>query len=176
MRRQKKETIMQEIQNIEELEPMEEEDMNQDKYLTFKLSDEEYGIEIHYVKEVVGLQRITAIPDMPEYIKGVINMRGQVIPIMDIRARFNMPAAGYNDRTCVVVIHIEGTSLGLIVDEVRDVLDIPAEQIVNTSELQQSEKNRFLQGLGKVDDRLKILLNVHSLLNDDAVEEAAATL
>lgn len=143
----------------------EADDTNENRFLTFRLEDEEYGLEINYVKEVVGLQKITAIPDVPEYIKGVLNLRGQVIPIMDARARFNLSEKAYNDRTCVVVIDVDMTPLGLIVDEVKDVLEIPAEKISAPPRMQQTEANHFIRGLGRHDDAVKILLDARTLFD-----------
>ncbi|MFH2065186.1 MAG: chemotaxis protein CheW [Pseudomonadota bacterium] len=143
----------------------ENEGNNENRFLTFKLGDEEYGLEINYVKEVVGLQKITAMPDVPRYIKGIINLRGQVIPIMDARARFNLSEKAYNDRTCVVVIDVDTTYLGLIVDEVKDVLEIPEEKISAPPKMYHAEKSQFIRGLGKHDDAVKILLDVSTLFD-----------
>ena len=144
-----------------------DEDTQKDKYLTFQIASEDYGIEIYHVTEVVGLQKITSVPDMPEYVKGVINLRGQVIPVMDVRLRFNMEPKDYDDRTCVVVVNIKDTSIGLVVDEVREVMDIPPDRIEPPPRVSQSRGGRFIQGLGKVEDKVSILLNVDKLLYDD---------
>lgn len=151
----------------------EEEDSQRDKYLTFKLADEEYGIEIYSVREVVGLQRITAIPDMPAYIRGVVNLRGQVIPIMDVRSRFNMSLSEYNDRTCVIVINVGDMPIGLIVDEVQDVLDISETNIAPPPNIVNSNKEKFMHGLGMVEDQVKIILDVRQLVDLDLHEKMA---
>ena len=115
---------------IEDDEYLDDEtDSQKDKYITFLLGKEEYAIEIRFVMEIIGLQKITQIPDMPEFIKGVINLRGKVYPIIDMRKRFRLAEIPYNDRTCIIIISIEETTVGLIVDEVSEVLDIPSDQI-----------------------------------------------
>ena len=94
----------------------ENEDTQEGKYLTFQLNEEEYGIEIGYVTEIIGLQNINVVPDMPHYIRGVINLRGKVIPVMDVRLRFGAPERQYDERTCIIVINVKEQSIGLIVD------------------------------------------------------------
>ncbi len=140
-----------------------DEDTQADKYLTFVLNEEEFGIEIRYVTEIIGIQKITGVPDMPDYIKGVINLRGKVIPAMDVRLRFGMEERSYDDRTCVVVICVEEQSVGLIVDRVSEVLDIPQGDIEPPPGGEIGE-GRFNQGLGKVNGQVKILLNAGQLL------------
>lgn len=152
----------------------EDEDTQKDKYLTFQLGSEEYGIAINFVTEVVGMQRITAIPDLPDFMRGVINLRGQVIPVMDVRARFKMDPKEYDDRTCVVVVNIEETSIGLVVDEVDEVLDVPAENIEPPPRLGQASSSRFIQGLGKVGEEVRILLDVSKLLFEHELEQISA--
>jgi len=151
-----------------------DEDTQRDKYLTFQLGDEQYGIEIRHVTEVVGLQKITSVPDMPEFVKSVINLRGQVIPVMDVRTRFRMPAREYDDRTCVVVVNIQDTAIGLVVDEVEEVLDVPENQIEPPPRISQRAGSRFIQGLGKVGETVKILLDVNKLLFTEELEIVGA--
>lgn len=144
----------------------EDEDTQVDKFLTFILGQEEYGIEIKYVTEIIGIQNIAGVPDMPHYIKGVINLRGKVIPVMDVRLRFGLQEREYDDRTCVIVINIDEQSVGLIVDRVSEVLDIPETQVEPPPRVKNGGSSRFIQGMGKVGDRVKILLNAHQLLFD----------
>lgn len=143
------------------------EDTQKDKFLTFQLGEEEYGLAIYHVTEVVGLQRITAIPDMPNYIKGVINLRGQVIPVMEVRIRFQMQPRPYDDRTCVIVVNIQDTTIGLVVDEVREVMDIPADQIEPPPKISLKSSSKFIKGLGKVGDNVTIILDVQRLLLEE---------
>jgi purine-binding chemotaxis protein CheW len=144
----------------------ENEDTQEDKFLTFVLNREEIGIEIRYVVEIIGIQNITEVPDVPRYIKGVINLRGKVIPVMDVRLRFELEERIYDDRTCIVVICIDEQSVGLIVDRVSEVLDIPKGQIEPPPKGRRGENSRFIQGMGKVGDQVKILLNANQLLYD----------
>lgn len=144
----------------------EDEDTQADKFLTFILGQEEYGIEIKYVTEIIGIQNIAEVPDMPHYIKGVINLRGKVIPVMDVRLRFGLQEREYDDRTCIIVINIDEQSVGLIVDRVSEVLDIPEAQVEPPPRVRSGGSSRFIQGMGKVGDRVKILLNAHQLLFD----------
>ncbi|WP_022663080.1 chemotaxis protein CheW [Paucidesulfovibrio longus] len=151
----------------------EDEDAQKDKYLTFHLGDEQYGVEIAYVTEIVGIQKITSVPDMPEFVRGVINLRGQVIPVMDVRTRFRMPPRDYDDRTCVVVVRIGEQTIGLVVDMVNEVADIPKDQISPPPSSGVGKGSRYIQGLGKIDDDVKILLNVPMLLGEEELEALA---
>lgn len=150
-----------------------DEDTQKDKYLTFQLGSEEYGIAIYHVTEVIGLQKITSVPDMPDYVKGVINLRGQVIPVMDVRARFNMNSKEYDDRTCVIVVDIKENAIGLVVDEVREVLDIPEDRIEPPPKVSQKMSNRFIRGLGKVNEKVTIVLEIEKLLYETDLKKLA---
>lgn len=119
---------MSEVLNKEEIE--QEEDTQQDRYLTFSLGNQIFGIEIRYVTEIIGIQPITEVPEMPDYVKGIINLRGKIIPVIDVRLKFRKEPAEYNDRTCIIVIDIHEISIGLIVDNVAEVLTITEENIV----------------------------------------------
>lgn len=143
-----------------------DEDTQEGKFLTFVLNREEFGIEIRHVTEIIGIQNITVVPDMPLYIKGVINLRGKVVPVMDVRLRFGMEEREYDDRTCIVVICIDEQSVGLIVDRVSEVLDIPKDNIEPPPNGKRGENSRFIQGMGKVGEQVKIILNVNQLLFD----------
>ncbi len=147
----------------------EDEDTLSSRYLTFHLGDEDYGIEIRYVTEIVGVQKITEVPDMPEFVMGVINLRGQVIPIIDVRLRFNMPLRAYDDRTCVIVVNINDSVVGLIVDTVQEVREIRPENVSTVPKLGRSEKARYILGMGKVGDEVKILLDVGKLLREEEI-------
>jgi purine-binding chemotaxis protein CheW len=143
-----------------------EEDTLKDRYLTFRLADEDYGLEIRYVTEIMGIQKITAVPDLPPAIKGVVNLRGKVIPVMDVRSRFNLPEREYDERTCIIVVKIAEKSVGLVVDKVNEVADISENQIEPTPCVDQN-KGTYIQGLGKIGEEVKILLDVNKLLYDD---------
>jgi purine-binding chemotaxis protein CheW len=146
-----------------------DEDTQKDKYLTFTVGKEDYGIEIYHVTEIIGIQKITDVPDLPGYIKGVINLRGKVIPVMDVRLRFKMPEREYDDRTCIVVVSMGGTAVGLVVDTVKEVADIPDSQIELPPEVSQSSSQHYIKGLGKAGDDVKILLDVDRLVRRDAL-------
>ena len=132
-----------------------EEDTQKDKYLIFKIEEESYGIDIKYVTEIIGIQGITPVPELPDYIKGIINLRGIIIPVMDMRKRFKMPEQEYNDRTCIIVVDVEDISIGLIVDTVSEVITIEEENIVNppaTTKL----GTRYIKGIGKVGNEVRL--------------------
>lgn len=150
----------------------ENEDTQEGKYLTFQLNEEEYGIQIGFVTEIIGIQHINAVPDMPPYIKGVINLRGKVIPVMDVRLRFGAPVRAYDERTCIIVINVKDQAMGLVVDRVSEVLDIPDSDIEPTPELRKGRSNKFVKGLGKVGEQVKLLLEAESMLFEDEPEIA----
>jgi len=152
----------------------EDEDTQKDKYLTFHLAGEDYGIEIAFVTEIIGIQNITDVPDMPDFIKGVINLRGKVIPVMDVRTKFKLEAREYDERTCIVVVDINDTSIGLVVDEVSEVVDIPENQVEPAPQTGKGKSSRYLQGMGKIGDDVKILLNVKMLLYEEELEQLSA--
>lgn len=147
-----------------------EEDTQKDRYLTFNLGNECYGIEIQYVTEIIGIQAITQIPELPEYVKGIINLRGKIIPVMDVRLRFKKEFKEYNDRTCVVVVDINGISIGLIVDSVAEVHTIPEQDIVDPPQINKGMNNRYVKKIGKVGNEVKLLLNCERLLSEDELE------
>lgn len=152
-----------------EQEFYEEEDTQKGKYLTFSLGNEFYGIEIKYVTEIIGLQPITEIPELPGYIKGIINLRGKIIPVMDVRLRFQKPFREYNDRTCVIVIDIQNIAIGLIVDRVAEVMNISDGEISSVPNISKGG-NRYIKGIGKVGNEVKLILDSDRLLNDTEVE------
>jgi purine-binding chemotaxis protein CheW len=150
------------------------------KYLTFTLGREEYGIEILKVREIIGYMDITAVPRAPEYIKGVINLRGQVIPVLDLRSRFGMDTAEVTDQTCIIVVEINQQgrrfNTGLVVDQVQEVLDIDGENIEDTPQFGSEVKTDFILGIGKVETSIKILLDIDKVLGNVSVGEIAATV
>ena len=141
-----------------------EEDTQEGKYLTFPLRNEEYGIEIRNVTEIIGIQSITSLPDMPFFVKGVINLRGKVIPVIDVRSRFGFDPRAYDERTCIIVVNIDGRVVGLIVDSVNEVIDIAPNNIEPPPRVKKGEPSRFIKALGKVGDKVKILLDINQML------------
>ena len=141
------------------------------KYLTFALAHEEYGLEILKVREIIGYMDITAVPQTPHHVKGVINLRGRVIPVIDLRAKFGMETTAVTEETCIIVVEISrgdrtfGT--GIVVDRVQEVLDIAGEDIEEAPRFGSSVNTDFILGMGKVDDNVKILLDIDQVLGGD---------
>ena len=139
------------------------------KYLTFALGREEYGLEILKVREIIGYLEVTSVPQMPDHVKGVINLRGQVIPVVDLRSKFNMDATQITEETCIIVVEIGlGDSLhkiGMIVDHVLEVLDIESEDIEEAPPLGSGVNTSFILGLAKLGSTVKILLNIDQVLS-----------
>ena len=147
------------------------EDTQKDKFLTFFLGDEVYGIEIRFVTEIIGMQSVTEIPDLPEYVKGIINLRGKIIPVIDVRLRFNKSPKPYNDRTCIVVVEVKDVVVGLIVDTVAEVLTIGDQDIVLPPQFNKGiHHQRFIKGIGKVGNHVKLILDCDRLLNDNEID------
>lgn len=136
------------------------------KYLTFVLGSVYYGLDIQHVREIIGMQQVTVVPDVPPFIKGVINLRGKVIPVMDVRRRFHMESRPYDERTCIVVIHVGDWLVGLVVDTVSEVLDIPRGDIEPPPEAFGfgQRQDHFIAGMGKVGDDVRMLIDARKLL------------
>lgn len=147
------------------------EDTLKGRYLTFIIDKETFGIEIRYVMEIVGIQSITEMPEMPDYIKGIINLRGRIIPVMDVRIRFGKPLKEYDDRTCVIVIDFNGTSIGLVVDLVTEVLIIPDDEISARPSLGTGECRGYVKNIGKVNNMVILLVDCEKLLNAEEFNE-----
>ncbi len=149
------------------------------KYLTFALASEEYGLEILKVREIIGIMDITAVPQTPSHVKGVINLRGQVIPVIDLRAAFGMDTTEVTEETCIIVVEISQDGrrfdTGIVVDHVQEVLDIAAESIEEAPQFGTSVNTDFILGMGKIGDSVKILLDIDKVLAGDDLEGFAAT-
>lgn len=143
-----------------------EEDTLKGRFLTFLLGNESYGIDIKFVIEIIGIQTITQVPELPEYMRGIINLRGKIIPVIDVRLRFRKSFREYNDRTCIIVVDIQNELIGLIVDSVSEVITIPEADIVVPPEI-NNETNKYIRGIGKIGKDVKLLLNCDKLLNDN---------
>lgn len=146
-----------------------EHDVQKGKYMTFKSGNEYFGLRIQYVNEIIQFQTITAIPETEDYIKGLINLRGKVIPVIDVRLRFKQKPFEYNDRTCIIVISVKSTVVGLIVEKIAEVVEIKEENILPPPTIGRGDKthNKYVYGIGKVGDSVKLLLDPDKLLNDD---------
>ncbi len=137
------------------------------KYITFQIGTEMYGLPIRNVAEIIGLQQITEIPDMPSYIKGITNLRGIIIPLMDIRLRFGMSAKEYDDRTCIIVIDFDGSRTGLIVDCVSEVMSISDEEIVPLQTVSKEYEEHYISNIGKTESGTILILDCEKLLAKD---------
>ena len=152
------------------------EDTQKGKFLTFLLGNEVYGIEITIVIEIIGLQPITEMPEMPQYMKGIINLRGKVIPIMDVRLRLKMSGKEYDDRTCIIVVDMNGLSIGLVIDLVCEVLTITDDEIMKKPELITTEGCDYIKNIARVDNQVVLLIDCGKLLSTDDCGEVAACL
>lgn len=145
------------------------------KYLTFIMADEEYGIGILKIKEIIGMMSITSVPQTPDFVKGVINLRGKVIPVVDLRLRFGMEEIDYTDRTCIVVVEIEGRSgkitIGTVVDAVSEVLNIKGEDIEDTPTFGTRLDTDYILGMAKMEGGVKILLDIDRVLGGDEITQ-----
>ncbi len=165
-------TVTEERNQLDELWADDDEEVGtrKAKYLFFNLGDELYGINIMNVTEIIEMERITEVPDMPDYVKGVINLRGKVIPVMDLRLRFKMPEREYDDRTCIIVAAIETASLGLIVDTVADVHALAASDIEETPTFSGAARDHYVEGIGKVGDRVTVLIDARKVLQGEELQ------
>ena len=150
------------------------------KYLTFALGSEEYGLEILKVREIIGYMEITAVPQTPHYVKGVINLRGQVIPVIDLRSKFGMETAEITEETCIIVAEVSQNkrtfSTGIVVDNVEEVLDIDGQDIEEAPQFGSSVDTNFILGMGKIGDTVKLLLDIDKVLAGDDFSGLASSL
>lgn len=144
-------------------------DEQKGKYMTFKSGNEYFGLEIRYVNTIIQLQSVTKIPETEDYIKGLINLRGKVVPVIDVRLRFKQPELEYNDRTCIIVINVKSMMVGLIVEQIAEVVEIADDNILPPPTIGRGDKghNKYVYGIGKVGDTVKLLLDPDKLLNDE---------
>jgi len=148
------------------------------KYLTFKLANEEYGLEILKVREIIGLLPITSLPRTPVFVRGVINLRGKVIPVIDLRQKFELDVAADTDQTCIIVVDVVGqfgsVQIGILVDSVSEVLDIRGEEIEDPPAFGSSVDTAFILGMAKAKGSVKILLNIEKVLSQAELEHVAS--
>jgi Chemotaxis signal transduction protein len=145
-------------------------EVTEGKFLTFALGAEEYGIEILNVREIICLMDITTVPQTPDYMKGVINLRGKVIPVIDLRLKFSMPEEVHTQETCVIVVEVNNAQIGIIVDSVSEVLDIKSTAIEDAPSFGQGIDTDFIMGLGKTKEKIIILLDIDEVLSSEGVE------
>jgi|SRR5581483_1216451 len=143
------------------------------KYLTFKLGEEEFGVRVIKVREIMGIQQITAVPQTPDYLKGVLNLRGKVIPVIDLRLKFGLPSIEYNQRTCIIVVQVEGElgaiQVGLVVDAVSEVLNLTSSDIEDTPDFGARVTTRFILGMAKLKGKVKILLDIDRVVSTQEI-------
>jgi len=141
------------------------------KYLTFSLRGEEYGIGILKIREIIGMMPITSVPRTPDYVKGVVNLRGKVIPVVDLRARFGMETIDYTERTCIIVVEMDGVAgtivIGIVVDAVSEVLNVRANQIEHAPSFGTRVRTDYILGMAKIDGGVKILLDIDRVLRQE---------
>jgi purine-binding chemotaxis protein CheW len=139
------------------------------KYLTFQLGNEEFGVRVLKVREIMGLQEITTVPQTPGHVKGVINLRGKVVPVIDLRLKFGLPGAEYTQRTCIIVTQVHGETgailMGVVVDGVSEVLNLTGPEIEDTPDFGENTAGKYLLGMAKVKGKVKILLDIDQVLS-----------
>lgn len=144
--------------------------IDEGKFLTFSLGKEEYGVEILKIREIIGIMDITTVPQTPDYMKGVINLRGKVIPVIDLRLKFSMEEVEYTQETCVIVVEVSKSLIGIIVDNVSEVLDIKSGEIEAPPQFGQEIDTSFIMGLGKAKGKIIILLDIEKVLSSEELE------
>lgn len=146
-------------------------DKQRNKYVTFKSGNEYFGLKIEYVSEIIVYQEITEIPESEDYIKGLINLRGKIIPVIDVRIRFKQEPMEYTDRTCIVIVNVNDMVVGLIVEKIAEVVEIKEEDVLPPPSVviggEDKLQNRYVYGIGKVGDSVKLLLDPERILKDD---------
>jgi purine-binding chemotaxis protein CheW len=150
------------------------------KYLTFTLAKEEYGIGIKKIKEIIGMMPVTSVPRTPDYVKGVINLRGKVIPVIDLRLRFGLESVEHTDRTCIIVVEIQGKAgkltIGIVVDSVSEVLNIKGPDIKDTPAFGATLDTEYILGMAKMEGGVKILLDIDRVLGAGEIARIENTL
>ena len=162
---------MTEIQNHERSQPQPQAAIEAGKFLTFKLDREEYGLEITRVQEIIGVLPAVKIPGAPDYVRGMVNLRGRIIPTIELRKKFNFPDRDDTERTCIIVVEAMSAkgkiNLGVLVDEVAEVIDIPEESISDTPDFGTQDYTEFILGLGVVEEKIKLLLDIDRVVGTD---------
>lgn len=155
----------------QEISEEEQQDVRQGKYMTFQVESDVYGLELKYVNEIIQMQPITPIPEVEHFIKGLINLRGKIIPVIDVADRFGKEPFTYTDRTCVIVIEVKSIEVGLIIENIAEVVSIEENDILPPPMINHNNvQNKFVRGIGKVDGEVKLLLDPVKLLSDDALD------
>ena len=159
------------MESFIEEDDYEEEDTQRGRFLTFTLEDNFYGLPIRFVIEIIGVLEATKVPETPDYVKGIINLRGRIIPLIDVRLKFGKEEIPYTERTCIIVIDVNSIAVGLIVDKVDDVLTLEEDQIaLPPSGGTLGFENRYIEGIGKVNETVLLLLDAEKLLRAEEME------
>jgi len=157
-------------EKLQDLETLEQEDIRQGKYMTFCIGSDVFGIELKYVNEIIQMQQIAPIPEVEHFIKGLINLRGKIIPVIDVADRFGKQLFEYNDRTCIIVIDVQNVVVGLIVETISEVVSIEEKDILTPpNESKANAQAKFIRGIGKIGDHVKLLLDPVKLLSDNSL-------
>lgn len=166
------EELLKKNEEKDELEELQEDDAQKGKFMTFQTGKEFFGISISYVNEIIAMQPIAPIPEVDDYIKGLINLRGKIIPVIDVRTRFKMEPSEYTDRTCIIVIDVKSTMIGLIVERIAEVDTIADDSIVPPPTLgrKEHEHNKYVYGLARTGDSVKLLIDPEKLIRQDDIE------
>ena len=150
------------------------------KFLTFFMANEKYGLEILKVREIIGMMKVTSVPMTPAFVRGVINLRGKVIPVIDLRLKFGMEPKGNTERTCIILVHLARTAqemtMGIIVDEVSDVLDLNQGQIEPPPSFGPSVRTDFIFGMGKIDQTVMTILDIDRVFSEQEIAQVAASM
>jgi purine-binding chemotaxis protein CheW len=157
--------------NTQELQLSDGQDFQHGKILTFSIGQEVFGIDIVYVKEIIGMQPVSALPESPDYLIGIINLRGKIIPVVDVRIKFGKDKLGYTDRTCIIVTDIQGVSTGLLVDRVSEVITVDDENIIPASEYSFGNKNRYIRSIAKVGNDVKLLIDCNQFFKEEELDD-----
>lgn len=143
---------------------IDDDELMKDKYLTFDIDSQIFGLDIQYVLEIIGIQAITKVPNLPYYILGIINLRGKVVPIVDMRLRFGKPGKEFDKKSCIVVVEMDKDVVGLVVDSIDEVRDILSESIDDAGQNEPIGSNKFLQGIAQHEEQVCLILNCHNVL------------
>ncbi len=149
---------------------VEDQNATRSRFLTFYVDEEQYGIGIKHVIEIIGMQKITEIPEQPKYVNGIINLRGKIIPTIDIRVRFDKEKRPYDERTCIIVIDVLDKLIGIIVDQVSEVTTIDQTSISEPPTFDNNSTDRFINGIARVNEAIIILVNIHKIVADEVLK------
>lgn len=152
-------------------EELEELNSTSEKYLTFLIDKQFYAFHINDVVEIIEMVEITPVPEFPDYAKGIINLRGVLIPIIDVRMRFCKNEVDYNERTCIIILNLKGIQVGFIVDTVDEVIDIDKENISGVPKISDKKTRKYIEGVGKLTNKIVMLVNAQKMLNDEEMKD-----